>query len=94
MKQITCTTVLKDLSGSPIKTDEKEFTLGQAIANILVADTSGGKMKLYTLGTRFYQDKTVDLDDSDFALVKNVVKNSTAYGAIIVGQVECILESI
>ena len=94
MKIINCKQTLKDLAGNDIKVDDKDFTIGQALANIVVADQTGGKMKLYILGTKFYQNDSVELDDADFSLVKSAVKASTAYGAIVVGQIESILETI
>lgn len=94
MKNIICTQVLKDLAGDYLKVGDKDFTLGQALANIVVGDGTGGKMKLYTLGTRLYQNDSVEVDEADLALIKAAVKVSNAYGAVVVGQVESILENL
>lgn len=86
--------VLKTLKGAELKTETGNvFTMGEALSNILVADKTGGKMKLYILGTKFAQDDSVELDSSDFSLVKEVVKRSEAYSALVLGQVEMILEN-
>lgn len=87
--------VLKDLAGKEIKDpDGKGFTLGQALSNIVVADKAEGKMKLYVLGTKLYQDKMVEVDEADLNLIKSIVKKTEAYGALVAGQCEVILEEI
>ena len=86
---------IKTLQGSPLKNDSgKEFTLGEALANMLSASEEQGKMKLYILATKFYEQESIDLDASDLALVKKVVASSRAYsGSLIQGQVELLLET-
>lgn len=93
MKKINLDQVLIDLKGEEIKDGENGFTMGKALANIMLASKEGGKMKLYILGTKFYTGGNAELDASDFSLVLKTVKASEAYGSLIVGQVETILES-
>lgn len=91
--KIDATTVLKGLDGKEIKTEDGVFTLGKALSNILVSAKEGGKMKLFTLATKLYQDKNVEVDESDLAMIKTAVRNTESYTALISGQCELLLES-
>ena len=92
---LDCKKVLKDLEGKDIIAEEnKPFTFGEALANILIASEEGGKMKLYVLGTKIYQGNKVEVDESDLSLLKTVVKSSKAYSALISGQCELMLEEV
>lgn len=92
---INCKEILKDLAGEDILDEKKEkFTLGHALGNIVVSAKEGGKMKLFLLGTKLYQNSKVEVDEADLALLKSVVKSSEAYGALILGQCEQTLEGI
>lgn len=82
--------VLKDLAGKEME----EATFGKALANIVVGAKEGGKMKLYVLGTKLFQDDVVEVDESDLSLLKSVVKSTEVYGALISGQCELLLEEI
>lgn len=84
---INCEKVLKDLSGNDIfeKKDVK-FTIGKALGNIVVDGREGGKMKLYTLGTKLYSGKKVEVDESDLEMIKRIVETSESYNALILGQ--------
>jgi len=86
---------LKNLKGEEIKDDKGEvFTLGQALANIVVEDKIGGKMKLYILGTKLFQEKEIEVDSADLNLIKEALKKSETYGALILGQCEMLLENV
>ena len=83
---------LKNLDGSPLKNGTEVLTLGEAIGNILSASEEGGKLKLYVLATKFATQESVDLDASDYELVKNTISKSRAYsGSLVTGQVELLL---
>lgn len=87
--------VLKDLAGKEIKnSDDEVFTLGQALSNIVVGAKEGGKMKLFLLGTKLYQNGKVEVDSADLSLLKNVVKSTEVYGVLVAGQVEMLLEDV
>lgn len=85
---------LKGLDGKEMKDGDNTFPIGQAIANILVASETGGKMKMFTLATKFYNDKQVDVDASDLSLVKEAVKATKIYNALVAGQCELLLEAV
>ena len=82
------------LDNVPLKVGEEELTLGKAISNILVSDESGGKMKLWILAQKFYKEEEMDLDSSDFVLVKTAVQKSKIYTVLVLGQIEMILSKI
>jgi hypothetical protein len=87
--------VLKDLAGKEILDENKEvFTFGQALANIVVSAKEGGKMKLFLLGTKLFQNDKVEVDEADLTLLKSVVKSTEVYGALIAGQCEQLLEEV
>ena len=51
-------------------------------------------MKLFLLAQRFFKDKIVELDNADFNFVKEAVKTTKIYNALVAGQVELLLENI
>lgn len=92
--KIKTNTVLKELNGKEIKSLDGDFTLGEALSNILVSSKTGGKMKLYVLATKLYKSKEVEVDESDISLIKEMIKASEIYSALILGQCELLLENI
>ncbi len=87
--------VLNDLAGSPIKKEDgSAFTMGEGLSNILISCETGGKMKLYALATSIYKDKQVEIDEADLVLIKDAVKATKIYNALIAGQIEGMLENI
>lgn len=94
MPKINTQTILTNLKGETLKINETDYTLGEAIANILVTDESGGKMKTYILAQKFMNEPSVDLDASDFALVKAAVERTKSYTSLVAGQVLVLLEAI
>lgn len=86
---------LLDLAGKELKNEKGEVvTLGKALANVMVASPEKGKMKLYILSTKMYKDKSIDLDEADLALVKRAVSEATIYNALVLGQIEVVLENL
>lgn len=86
--------ILKNLGGETLKVGEKDLTLGEALSNILVSDESGGKMKLFVLAKKLYENKSVDVDVSDLGILKNAVNATKIYTALVSGQVALILEEL
>jgi hypothetical protein len=87
LKQMKIKNKLIDLKGK-----EVELTIGEAIANILINDDKGGKMKLYVLATKFTQQDNIELDKADLAMVKTAVETSKIYNALVIGQLLVLLE--
>ncbi len=93
--KIDTSIIMLDLAGKPIRNEDKSsFTFGQALANILISCETGGKMKLFILGQKLYQEKDVSIDDSDLVLIKDAVKTTKVANALVAGQCELLLESI
>lgn len=92
--KIILTQTINDLSGKPLQNNEKKVvTLGEVLSNVVIASEEHGKMKLFLLAKKFFEQESIDLDASDLALVKKVVSNSRAYGGtLVLGQVELLLE--
>lgn len=83
---------IKSLKGEALKGEDGEFTVGQALANILSNSKAGGKMKLFILAQKCYKDKEIELDSADLSLIKETVKQSDIYNTLVLGQVELYLE--
>lgn len=84
--KIKTSTPIKDLSGKPVISENQVVTVGQIIANALVSTKHGGKMKMYILATKFYEQKEVDVDTADLALIKQAVEESPVYNNLFLGQ--------
>ena len=78
---------LKTLDGQVI-----DATLGQAIGNILVTSEGMNRLKAYTLGLKFHNDKEVELDEADLESVKKEIEATKAYTPLITGQVLSIIK--
>ena len=85
---------LKNFLGETLKDNNEDATIGKAIANILISSEEKGKMKLFVLAQKFYNDKNVELDKPDFELVKKVVGETKIYNALVAGQVELFLSEL
>lgn len=92
--KINTQVALKTLKGVDIEDKGVKFTLGDALSNILVSAKEGGKMKMFTLAQKLANDKTVEVDEADMALIKQAVKTTEIYNALVAGQCEVLLEDI
>ena len=92
--KIDLTQTMNTLAGKPYMADGKPLTLGMVLAEILATDGTGGKMKLFSLAQRAYKDKSMDVDQADFNLIKGAAEKTNAYqgNAIILGQALEMLE--
>ena len=86
-------TTINNLAGKPLKNNEgQDVTLGEAVANILGSSETGGKMKMFILAKKFFEQESIELDEADLALVKKEVSTSRTYqGSLVSGQVELLL---
>lgn len=86
---------IKNIKGEPLKVEDRELTLGEVLSNILLSSETGGKMKCFILAKECYDQKEVDVDASDFALIKKEVSASKIYsGSLVIGQAELFLNEI
>ncbi len=93
--KINTKTPLKTLKGEVINgATDQEFTIGDAISNILASSETGGKLKLFILAQKFATEDQVEVDSADLGLIKSAVEGSKAYTPLVSGQVLQILEDI
>ena len=78
---------LKEVNGSPIKTENGELTIGNVLANVMFFDEGIGKLKGYTLGIKFSQEDEVDVDEADLQAIKKALETTKVYSNnLLVGQ--------
>ena len=95
MKSIKTKEILKNLKGVDLKNESNEsITIGEALSNILLSDKIGGKLKCFSLAQRLYSDPMLEVDDSDFKLIKESVERNEIYNNLVSGQLLSILEDI
>ena len=82
------------LKGEPYKQGGEELKVGHVIAESLAGDRTGGKMKMYLLAQKAYDEEEMEVDAADLSLIKKSVSECTSYNNVIVGQVLAALEEI
>ena len=94
--KIDCKIVLKNLIGKNLKeaNGDNNLTLGIALSLVLTNSEEGGKMKLYVLGKKFFDNDLVEIDSADMALVKTLLEKTRIYTPLISGQILQILEEV
>ena len=83
---------IKDLAGKAIKNKDDVFTVGTALSNILLEAKVGGKMKLFILAKKCFENKEVEVDDADYAVIKQAVEATELYTNLVTGQILQTLE--
>ena len=83
---------IKDLAGKDIKNKDDFFTVGIALSNILLEAKVGGKMKLFILAKKCFEEKEIDVDDADLAIIKQAVEATEQYTNLVTGQLLQLLE--
>lgn len=91
---INTKTILTDLKGKPLTDPETKepVVLGDVIGNILLTAKAGGKLKCFVLAQKLATQDTVDVDESDLALIKEATKETQVYNNLVAGQALVILE--
>lgn len=87
---------IKNLAGVPYKIEEKPLTLGDVCAEALATDSSGGKMKLFSLAQKAHKGGQSEIDAADLSLTKTAVESCKSYqgNAVILGQALELLEQV
>lgn len=67
---------LTNLDGQPISDGGREMKMFHAVANALAQAKNQNAVKCYDLALRFYSGAAVELDDTDLALVRDVIDKS------------------
>lgn len=82
-----------NLKGDPMKDEGgEELTIGKMISAVLVEHRAGGKMKMFILAQKFFQDDEVELDKADLKLVKDAIEKSEIGNNMVLGQILIALE--
>ena len=84
---------LKTLGNQTLLTDdERPFTVGEALANVLCQDIcEGSKLKRFVLAQKCFQDTELELDSADHELLRNAVQTSKLFNNLVLGQLELVL---
>lgn len=84
MRAINTREILRTTKGIPVKTPQGEpVTFGDVISDILINHKIGGKMKCYVLAQKFTTEGTVYLDEADLELVKEAIKVTEHWNALV-----------
>lgn len=81
---------LKDLSGKPIQ----DAHAGQNVAQALASANQGNSIKLFDWATKFYNKKVVEMDDTDFEVLKSFIETSQFLTILSKGQLLNFLNSL
>lgn len=73
---------LTTLDGQPLQESGRNLLMFHAVANALAQAQGQNAVKCYDLAVRFYSGAPVELDDSDLALVRDVIDKSSFYPLI------------
>jgi hypothetical protein len=92
--KIKANQALKNLKGEVLKNGDAEVTIGEALGNILLGSKTGGKMKLFNLAQKLSNQKEVEVDSSDLALIKQAAESDETYSNLVSGQVLDYLSTI
>ena len=92
--QINNKQAITNLKGEAIKNGEADFTVGDALGNILISDETGGKLKLYSLALATVKQDTMQVDNADLALIKQAIQTTKAYNVLVTGQLLEMLENL
>lgn len=83
-------TVLTNFRGEELKIDNDLFTIGRALAEVMVEPREVhlfSRGKEYDLAEHFFRDKEITLDPDDIAKIKQMVEKSNVIYTIAAGQV-------
>jgi len=87
MKKVNLVVSLKNVQGETMKEGSKTFMLNEMLANIIsVSSNKFSAIRLWDLALKLLHIKeAINIDDEDFAAIKEIVKNSDA-SVLVKGQ--------
>lgn len=93
--KINTKTSIKDLAGKDIPSGKDGvFTVGLALANILLDSKMGGKMKLFILAQKCFNDSEVTVDEADLSIIRESVEKTEQYNNLVNGQLLQLLNDV
>ncbi len=84
--------IINNLKKEPYKDGDINLTVGMVIAEALAGDRTGGKMKLFLLAQKAFDNETIEVDAADLGLIKHAVEQCVSYNNVIVGQALAAIE--
>lgn len=84
--RVNTAALVRNLKGEAYQADGKDLTVGAVLAEALASVDIGGKMRLFVLAQKCYQQGEVEMDDVDLGLTVKAVEACKAYNNIIIGQ--------
>lgn len=94
--KINNTAVLYKLDGKTPLVDpdnqQEKLTVWKTLGQILVAhDTQENRLKYFVLWTKFYSSDEIEIDDSDYEMIKNACNKTVRYNSLVAWQLLKIL---
>ena len=83
--QLNLNTPVVDLAGKAIENIKQ--TLGQIVAQNIVAAAKGNILKIYGWGIKLQADEPLELDDADQTLFKSIIEENEQMTILIKGPV-------
>lgn len=81
----------KTLKGEEIKSEDKTLTLGEVLANIVLAphENKNGfrPLKAWELARKLDKNEEIELDQSDLTQIKDIIENTSSALPLIKGQI-------
>ncbi len=87
--KINCKEILKGFDGENVVAFDnnqvkQNVTVGIALSNMMLGNQGGNKVKMIVLAQKFFTEGIIDLDISDFRMVREIVDNSSVYSDILI----------
>lgn len=80
----------KALNGEELK----GLTMGQMLAEALSQSNKGNSIKLYNWALKFYNKEEVEMDDTDFEVLKGLVETNEGLNNLFKAQITIELEAL
>ena len=87
MKKLDFNFKFKNLDGK-----ELNENAGKTLANLLANETQGDSIKQWSLATRLYAGDVLEIDQSDFAMITDLVKATQGLTALAKAQLLNVLQ--
>ncbi len=81
--KITLNKQFKSLSGEEMK----GLTMGQLLAEALSQSNKGNSIKLYNWALKFYNKESLEIDDTDFEVLKSIVDTTEVINNLFKAQI-------
>lgn len=94
MKKIGLIKEVVGFDGVAFKNGDKNMTVGFILSQVLGMHKGkrADSMKLWILAQKSYSQDILEVDDADFKVIQNVLKEDATFTPIILGQVEQVLD--